>query len=460
MGESERGEWITFHDEDEDNEGSVAAAEKPAKASGSPRTAQTQPAPARVVSTLLPAPSPVPQHQAWTPPAPRTALGDNTLLLEAINNEGGFIEGWVKDRSALSDAPQVFHAFTAFALLSTAAGNRYEWPARGKTNYPNQFYVLIGPSGIRKSTAVNQGGDLLEEVIPDSILPSSFSRESFDDALEHNPAGILIFSEFSEFLRKAKTKDYLAGIIDIMTDLYDNPGRRKINFRRRSFTIKKPAPSILAATTPDRLEEVIDRSLLIGGFIPRFLVAVAMEPGPKVPLNVTTTWSTGTLAQALKDIAANKGQVNFSAVPLLIDSFEQRYMADLNARGRNSDLDGMYNRVETQVMRIATLFMLSRTHGTNLIVTDEDVLRASKVIDYSHGQMEAIPFAFTPTARALRCLEDMIKAKPGITRRVVLQDTKWRVDYLKPLFETLAARGYRQTTGKAGGQEQVRYWPQ
>ena len=388
-----------------------------------------------------------------------TSLGDNTLLLEAIDGEGGFIEEYVKDRSALSDTPPVFHAYTALALVGTAAGNRYGWPARGKTNYPNQFYVCVGPSGVRKSTGLNQGKALLEEAVPNSVLPSAFSRESFDDALERRPDGILVFSEYSEFLRKAKTRDYLGGMVDALTDLYENPGTYRGSFRGRgSYAIDKPAPSILAATTPDRLEEVIDINLVRGGFWPRHLITIAMTPGSPVPFG-TTSWPTTSLAQTLKDIAANKGEVDFSAVTVLIDQSEQQYLADLNQRGRNPDLAGMYSRFETQVTRIATLFMLSRTHGATLVITDKDVLRAYKVVTCSHRQMEALPLLFTSTGKILKRVMEKIDAKPGITQHELLRALGTTVKNLRPLIETILVMEYTTTTKDVQGGTRVQYWP-
>jgi hypothetical protein len=390
-----------------------------------------------------------------------SSLGDNTLLLKAIDGEGGFISEYVKDRARLGDTPHEFHAAAGLTLVAAAAGNRYKWYAHGAPKHPNIYVVTIGPSGVRKSTGVNLGKDILEEALPATpnvVLPTSFSRESFGEALERRPDGILMFSELSEFLRKAKKKDYLAGIIDHLTDVWDMPNRIVSKFMSRSFTIEKPAPSLIGATTPDRLIEVTDIGDLRGGFLVRFLLVVANNPGPEQALN-TTAWPTTSLTDALKEIAANKGEIDFEQVTLVIGAAEKDYKIGLRQRGANPDLAGMYSRFETQTMKVASLFMLSRTHGTNLRVRDEDVLRASKLVTYSNSQMEAFPFSFTPTAKILKRLEEMIDARPGITQRDVLRALGNTVKDLKVLVSTVEAMGYTTTSNPIQGGIQVQYWP-
>lgn len=397
--------------------------------------------------------------QPISQPPPGAGLGDDKVLLEAFENEGGFLESYIKDRSKATDAPHGFQAIVALALVGAAAGNRYWWYAWARRNYANQNYLILGPSAtVRKTTTINQGLDILEEAIPEALLPTLFSRESFEDALQSNPAGILVFSEFSEFLRRAKKKDYLAGQIELLTDLYDNPAKRTIKYRSRSFTIENPAPSILAASTLDWLEDAVDVGDLRGGFLVRFLPAIAMNPGPPVPLSITS-WPTTTFVQALKTIRGNEGQVDFSAVQQVIQGFGKHYMADLRARGPNPDLMGMYHRAEVQVMKLAALFMLSRTHGTPLTVRDEDVLRAAKVVTYCHRQMELIPFAFTSSARQLNRFMEMIDTSPGLTQRTAIRRLGVNTRELQRLVDTIQVMGYTLSTKDVQGGPQVQFWP-
>ena len=61
---------------------------------------------------------------------------------------------------------------------------------------------------------------------------------------------VMIWSEFDHAMAQF-TKDYMAGTVQFFSKLYDCPERITRHLRKETWTIERPAVSILAASTPD-----------------------------------------------------------------------------------------------------------------------------------------------------------------------------------------------------------------
>jgi hypothetical protein len=387
-------------------------------------------------------------------------LGERDQLLQLMYKEPGFIGRYLRLFAPMTQVPPEFHVAVALAAIAAAAENRISFQAYQRRFFPNIYSLLVAGSGtLRKTYTISLMLDILAEAVPTSVLPASFSAESLEDILEKRPAGLLVYSEFGHLLKKLSGRDYLTGVKELLTDLFDNPQERRFQYRGRQGVIKNPAPTILGASTLPWLETNIKETDTVGGFMTRFLIWTGKDAGPPVPSSTPNQPSSQHLVDDLKQIAAATGEADFSAIRVLTDQIVQRYEADIGARGIDPNLEGMYARIGIYTFKLATLFMLSRTLGADLQVIDEDVLRAVATLRYCHTQMERLPLAYTESARDLRRLADLITARPGVTRREVLTNTSWRLKDLDPLINTLVARGFRRDVGKAGGQEQHKYWP-
>jgi hypothetical protein len=136
----------------------------------------------------------------------------------------------------------------------------------GRPRRPSSFW--------RKSTAINSAESLLRSSAPDAVLPSDFSREKFLEILGKTPAGMLTLKEFGGFLA-ALGRDYMGGMKETLTELYDGPDEYSRSLKSSTFTVKRPALTLLAATTLDWFEGRIDEGDLRGGFLARFLFVTA-----------------------------------------------------------------------------------------------------------------------------------------------------------------------------------------
>jgi len=480
MDESERGEWDT--NKNEDNWGAVAAAEKPAEASESPRTTQTVIMPQRPLVSPAPAPQvyqsqtgqqaiAVVRNAALTQPL---SMGERDKLLQLMYSEEGFIGRYVRYFTPITQVPVEFHIASAITAVSAAVGNRVSLEAWQRRAFPNIDVLEIAGSGVmHKTYSISLMLDILRLAAPKAILPSDFSSESLLDILAEQPSGLLAYSEFSELLQKMSGRDYMAGVKKLLTDLFDNPTKREFKYRGRQGTIENPAPTILGATNLAWLEGSSNERDIVAGFLTRFLVWTGQDSGPPVPSKTSPNQQErDRLVDDLKLISQAEGEADFSTLRVFIDEVIQRYEASVTANGFDPTLEGMYARIGIYTFKLSVIFMLSRTLGvkldtagnvvgTDLQIIDEDILRAAATLRYCHSQMESLPFAFTPAGQMLRKVENFITKHPqGIKRGDILRGVRdLNETGFESLVSTLLAKGFVETQRRAGGRDQFIYFP-
>lgn len=148
--------------------------------------------------------------------------------------------------------------------------------------YPGQMITcLVGPSGARKSTAINIATGLLREIPEVNILSNKLSGPSFLDSLDRgmtqgtdgkirtaDSTGFLAAPELSVLLPKAQ---YVEEIIPIITDIFDaKPGPWSTQTRGHGkIELMSPLISGLWGSTPDWLETNIPQNAFGGGFMSR-----------------------------------------------------------------------------------------------------------------------------------------------------------------------------------------------
>lgn len=430
-------------------------------------------------SPLAPTPAQIAQVQQHTISLVRNAaqmqplnMGQRNLFVRLAQSEEGFVGRYLRHFSSITQVPLEFHVANAISAVAAAVGNRVWGEAWQRPFYANLYLLLIARSGVlRKSYAMSLMKDLLTEAAADIILPTSFSSESLEVILEKRPSGLLIYSEFGHLLKRLG-RDYMGGVKELLTDLFDNPQRLQFQYRGRAGAIVNPAPTVLGASNLEWLEGNLRESDLGGGFLTRFLIWTGDDAGPPVSSQTSPDKAArAVLVDNLKQLAQVEGEADFSAIRDLVDDIIQRYGDAAKARGIDPNLIGMYSRIGINMFKLATIFMLSRTLGVkrdaagnvvgkDLQVIDRDVLRAAATLRYCHAEMEALPMAFSDWERELRKVEGWIKERPGITTRELIQKTRLRTGKLSPIIQTLTAMGsIDERPDKAGGWTRSTYWP-
>lgn len=253
-----------------------------------------------------------------------------------------------------TESPTIFMLWGALWTLSTAL-NRNAWIQwYPKKMWPNLYIVLVAPAGLcKKSTPIDFGRYLLEQselYWPDNI--TGFKNSYRFITSKASPAGIYLMLKperrifldggnivtatrsskvtfcISELATLLSRQQYMTGIIDDITNLYDCPMKEsEITQSRGIEPLEEVYITLAGAITPTGLEESLPPEALKGGFISRTVIVYQDLPTkiyPR-PIHLEGYPTPEEVAQRLAWIANNhKGEYYFT--PEAEDAFSEWYV--------------------------------------------------------------------------------------------------------------------------------------
>jgi DNA primase len=206
--------------------------------------------------------------------------GDVPTLDQAVYT--GVFRSYIDLLRGSTEAPDEYHYYFLLTVLGLIIGKR-RFVFYGRRQYPNFYFVLIGPSGkARKTTAMRFARDLLEAVNSDvEIITGVPSGESLIRELDgENKIRIIYQEEFAVILKKANQET--SNTCQRLTELYDTPNEvtnpTQVNpAKARNFLL-----SLVAGSTREWLISDLNVRDIHGGFANRFgfVVGKLKEPIP------------------------------------------------------------------------------------------------------------------------------------------------------------------------------------
>lgn len=174
-----------------------------------------------------------------------------------------------------TDAVPEFHDLAAFILLSTIVANSVKLETTYGTMVPNLWGMILGDSTLtRKTTAMKMVMEILNTLNRDMVLGTDGSAEGLLSALQLRPNRTSVFfrDELSGFFDAINRKDYLAGMPETFTHLYDVPQVYQRVLRKETIRLESPIFIFLGGGVREKIYEVTTEEYVISGFLPRFLV--------------------------------------------------------------------------------------------------------------------------------------------------------------------------------------------
>lgn len=174
----------------------------------------------------------------------------------------------------MAESPKSWILFSAIAMLGASVGRKIWFSQDVHKIYPLMSLLLIGPSGVGKSTSLrdmaleNLVRPLPEELKP-QIITGKSTKEALHDDLMANPHSIILASELANFFSREK---YMEGLIPYITDLLDLAPTSVRTKSGSLKTIDEPAVSIMGGSTKEWLQEQLPSTASAGGFLPRFFI--------------------------------------------------------------------------------------------------------------------------------------------------------------------------------------------
>lgn len=180
--------------------------------------------------------------------------------------------------------------WSALSALAIAAGPRYYLQQGRIKVHTNDYIVLVGDQGVRKSYAKDQARDLISEALPDLPIGADLtSRDALAKFMSLDETERTYTSEkgiqynyhptalFINELKHMLTYNPM-GMISFIVDIYDrcHTSFRGVTITRGEEIIEHPYLNILACENTDWLVNQVKGGLITGGFSRRF--TVVFEP--------------------------------------------------------------------------------------------------------------------------------------------------------------------------------------
>ena len=327
-------------------------------------------------------------------------------------------DSWLREYMQIwptAEPPKSYILFAGMAMLGAALGRRVWVDLDIHTTYPLMNLLLIGPSGIGKSTAlVDMAMDHLIRPLPEGLQPPHIitgksTKEALHEDLMQKPHSIIMASELANFFSKEK---YQEGMIPYMTDLLDlRPASIRTKGGGPAKIVYDPAVCVCGGSTKEWLQEQLPSSAGVGGFLPRFVIVKEDHKGQRVPdpNRVLSKAQRDTLAierervfyEFTRILRMSEGPVDFADYAAS-DAYGLWYQSFTPDTG---NLAPFAARAGAHVLRMALLVALSCRRAE---LTAEDIQAGIALYDYTQRRLQEVIVPMSPQGKMLNKVMEAI----------------------------------------------------
>lgn len=383
-----------------------------------------------------------------------------------------FIERYATWASKLGDAAPQYHQAGAFIALSSLLAGSVRLQTSYGTVIPNIWFMILADTTLtRKTTAMDIAMDLILEVDDEVVMATDGSLEGLLTSLSTRPGKPSIFlrDEFSGLLEQMAKKDYMAGMPELLTKLYDGKMQKRV-LRKETIEVRDPRLIIFAGGIKNKITSLLNFDMVSSGFMPRFIFITAESDLDRVrPIGPPTTISTGdrdAVLAELTDMYKHYSRTQTVHVEKLRGNVTTNLVTDAvmdeNAWLRYNKLESQMlerglkstkpeimtpigDRLSKSMLKAALLIAAARQRGEGDVVIEEiDILRAIKYGEQwsAHGQEVMDNVGKNDVERKFDTILKVIVRNPGgISRSALMQAYHLTARDATFIFETLEQRG-------------------
>ncbi len=418
--------------------------------------------------------------------APESVLGPilSDEEIKSVADKQTFVERYIEWASGLGDAAVQYHQAGAFVILSALLANCVVLRTSFGRILPNLWFMLLGDTTLtRKSTAMDISADLLAEVDPDAIMATADgSIEGLLTGLSVRPnrSSIFLRDEVTGLLESMSKRDYMAGMSELLTKLYDGRTQKRI-LRKETIEVKDPILIVFAGGIKNRMQSLVTLEHVSSGFLPRFIFLTAESDVNKLqPLGPPTERDIGNrnaLVDEMQNIVDHYHVVQDTLIkvtgvtipaPKKWDArltteawtryaqFERAMLHFGVESERPEIMTPVYDRLSKSVLKAAVLIAAAEDQNPeNVTVELEHLLKAMTYGDTWRAYAVDIINGVGKTAdeRTVERIMGLIKARPGSTRSQIMQAYHLTATQANAIFNTIEQRMlvYTTSTGRGKG---------
>ncbi len=322
------------------------------------------------------------------------------------------------------ESPQSFVLFSAMALMGAVLGRRVWMDYDIHKIRPMLNLLILGPSGIGKSTSVKMTKPLLkgiEVAYRPQFIEGGATKEKLHTDLMENPKAIIFASELAAFFSK---ETYKEGLIPYVTQMLDYEDQIELRTRKNGLEIvQNPEVCIIGASTREWLQDMLPDSAVSGGFLARFLLLMESRRSRRIPNphRHMNAWNRKELEERRRKSAEEFVSLILKAFhsatsPIdyadheAADAYELWYMGYNPATGLLSPFAA---RAGEMILRISIILAVSCGRYE---ITAEDISCAIGLYTYTAERLGEI---VTPVSAAGKILSTVLETIPseGISRQ-------------------------------------------
>jgi len=319
--------------------------------------------------------------------------------------------------------------------------------------YPSLYIALVAPPRLcAKSTAIRIALSLLEQVPAHlehdpilqclkraNILHSKATPESFSALLEPTTERVIVDEEHIETVKRYPQlcmgiselttllgrQQYNSGLIDRLTDLYDNAVTDDVTLGRGAKIFRDSYITLIGGTQEEKLQKSLPPEAVGGGFLSRLLLIVE-ELGTRCyrhPKKVLEGPSEEELSRRLAWIAENS-RGEYVLTPEADELYGTWYMKfhDELVKTTNTRVRDMKCRIDVHLLKTAMLVRAQR-YERGKEITAEDFIAAKTLLEetYKPGVETVENIGASEDYRYYTLLRNWIRSKKQCTRRQLIK---------------------------------------
>lgn len=400
---------------------------------------------------------------------------EEPLLTEAekdvLRNEPDtFIERYRHWARGVGDAAVQYHQAGAFMALASVMCGSVRLPTSFGTLIPNLWFMILADTTLtRKTTAMDLAMDLVMESDPDVLMATDGSIEGLLSTLAVRPGRPSVFlrDEFSGLLEAMTKKDYMAGMPELLTKLYDGKMQKRV-LSKQTVEVQDPRLLIFAGGIKNKITSLLTFEQVSSGFMPRFIFITAESDITKVkPLGPPTAIdlsNRAAISDELSDMYKHYTSTTTIHISKLKSSVDQKrtWNAQLTpdawerynvlesqmlqaglASQRADVMTPTYDRLSKSILKASVLIAAARQRSDTITVELNDLLRAILYgEEWRAFAKEVIMQVGKGTnERQLDLILNAVIRRPGISRSILMQNYHLTSRGASEIFTTLEDRG-------------------
>jgi hypothetical protein len=296
-----------------------------------------------------------------------------------------WIDAWMK-YTENTEPPDMFRFWTAISVIAAALQRKcfVKW-GPSLTFYPNLYIVLVGPSGVRKGTAMNPGLDILQDLGKIEIAAQATTLQALirrlKDTNYQDPdartgdlqfhSSMMIYSkEFTVFLGYHNRE-----LMSSLCDWYDCDRSWKYEtISRKTEEIVGVWVNLYGATTPTLIQSSLPTDAIGGGLTSRIIYIYEEVMGKMVLLPMENDSDTKLRELLLFDLdKISRMSGHFTYTEDFLAAWSDWRVSDIeNPPFHDDRFDGYMSRRPTHVMKLSMVLSAARGDMENQMALIKD----------------------------------------------------------------------------------------